>query len=157
MAVTREWRAVGRAELTIGQKLGVGGPVWDVTRMSGEGVASPVTASTVGTWAGYVADEDPAALSSAAPATAVGAKRWYAVGASDTLTGSPGGTLAVGDVLASQADPDLAFLVVAVDLVVGYVRYLVAPTAAPASAPIEPGTPLLVFSAAAGSQYLGVV
>ena len=129
MTVTREQRAIAQAELTIGRKLGLGGAAWSVIRPVGEGVSAPVALSPVGAWAGYVADEDPAQLGQAAPATAVGTKRWYAVGAGATLT--PSGALAVGDILVSVADSALAFAIAAADLVAGYARYLVTPTAAP--------------------------
>jgi len=128
MAPTREHKAIARAELTIGQKLGVGGSVWSVSRATGDGVSAPVAVATVGTWAGYVVEEDPAQLGSAAPGAAVGAKRWYAVGTSGSVVATPPAlntTLAAGDVLTSGEDAGIAFVVGAPDLVVGYVRYLV--------------------------------
>lgn len=127
---TREWRAVARAELTIARKLGVGGDAWDVTRASGDGVSTPVTTGAVGVWAGYVADEDPAALGSAAPGATVGTKRWYAVGDTEIVLPTPAGlpqALKVGNVITSQADAALTFSVAAQDTVVGYVRYLLEP------------------------------
>jgi hypothetical protein len=129
-AVSREWRAVARAEITIAQRLGVGGDAWSVTRMAGEGVASPVMAWPIGIWAGYVAEEDPATLSSAAPAASVGAKRWYAVGDTAVVLPTPPAlpaTLAIGDVIVSQSDIGLRFSIAAQDRVAGYVRYLLEP------------------------------
>jgi hypothetical protein len=130
MSATREWRAIARAEITIARKLGVGGDAWDVVRATGDGVASPVTASPVGVWAGYVADEQPAQLAQAAPSATVGAKRWYAVGDTAIVLPTPPGlpqTLAIGDVITSQADAGLRYSVAAQDTVVGYVRYLLEP------------------------------
>jgi hypothetical protein len=129
-AVTREWRAIARAELTIARKLGVGGDAWNVTRATGDGVSAPVTSAPVGVWAGYVAEEDPATLSSAAPAATVGAKKWYAVGDTAIVLPTPPAmpqTLAIGDVIASQSDIGLRYSVAAQDRVVGYVRYLLEP------------------------------
>jgi hypothetical protein len=128
--ITREHRAIARAELTIAQKLGVGGAAWDVARPSGDGVSTPVTSSAVGVWGGYVAEEDPAQLSQAAPAAAVGAKKWYAVGDTNIVLPTPPAlpqALAVGDVIVSQSDLGLRFAVAAQDRVVGYVRYLLEP------------------------------
>jgi hypothetical protein len=125
---TREQKAIARAELTIGKKLGVGGSSWSVRRATGDGVGSPVTTATVGLWAGYVVEEDPAALAAAAPGSAVGAKGWYAVGTVDTVVATPPAldtTLTAGDTLTSVADSSIVFNVGAPDLVVGYVRYLV--------------------------------
>jgi hypothetical protein len=126
-APTREWRAIAQAELEIGRMLGIGGAAWSVGRPSGEGVSAPSTTTTVGLWAGYVAEEDPAALSSAAPGATVGVKRWYAVGAGAAVVVVPPAldtTLAVGDTLTSVADSSLRFSIAAQDTVVGYVRYL---------------------------------
>jgi hypothetical protein len=122
VAPTREQKAIARAELTIGKKLGVGGAQWSVSRTTGDGVGSPVAVVAVGTWAGYVVEEDPAQLGAAAPGSAVGAKLWYAVGTAATI--APTGSLLAGDVLTSVADPSIAFALAAPDLVVGYARYL---------------------------------
>lgn len=150
MAPTREQKAIARAELTIGKKLGVGGASWSVTRATGDGVGSPVTSAIVGLWAGYVVEEDPASLGSAAPGAAVGAKAWYAVGAAATIT--PTGVLAAGDVLTSVEDPSVAFALAAPDLVVGYARYLARP-----SSPSGIAGSALQFLRVGNSQYLGVL
>jgi hypothetical protein len=129
-AVTREWRAVARAELTIARKLGVGGDAWNVTRASGDGVSAAVTSAPVGVWAGYVAEEDTTTLVNAAPAATVGAKHWYAVGDTAIVLPTPPAlpaTLAIGDVIVSQDSAALRFAVAAQDRVVGYARYLLEP------------------------------
>ena len=120
---TREQILIARAALAVGRRFGIGGTAWTVSRATGDGVSVPVTRTTVGTWTGHIVDETTTRLGSAAPDATVGAKRWYAVGASAAL--APTGALTAGDVLTSVNTPTLIFDVAAADQTTGYVRFVV--------------------------------
>jgi hypothetical protein len=114
-------RAIARAEITLGRLLGVGGGSWTITRTTGEGVSAAPTPTSVGTWAGYVADERVIGLEIASPGTPVGAKNWYGVAVSASTP------LIAGDTLASAEDTTIRYRVAAVDRVTGYARYILEP------------------------------
>jgi hypothetical protein len=118
MAVTlsREQRAIAKAELLIGRKLGVGATTWDVERLSQSGVGAATAVSGL-VWAGYVVDEaDPRAAEAAAGATVAG-QQWAAVAPESSIA------LQGDDVLVSRDRAGLRFVVTGAAVVEGYAKY----------------------------------
>lgn len=126
MALSREQKALRDAALLMGRKFGVGGSLWIVTRgTSGDGVTSAVTPTTVGTIAAFVRKVKPSQLAQALAGTAVPTASWK-------LAAEPGAPIAPAtlaasnlqaeDVISSQEDAALRFMVRDIDTDAGYVQ-----------------------------------
>lgn len=114
---------IAAGELLVGQVLGVGGALWDVSTPSGDGLSSAVGLAPAGSWAGYVYRANPPQDQASATGTPVAGAEWVAVGAAG-LT-SLAELLDAGCVLTSVDDPTLVFSITAPEPVAGFVKYQV--------------------------------
>lgn len=130
MALSREQKALRKAALLFGQKFGVGGSLWTVSAVSGNGVSGPVSAGDIGVVTAYVSQVKPSQLAQSLAGSVVPVARWDIVAAfGDPIDPA---TLSAEDLqthqeIESLSDPTLRFTIKDIDTTGGYVEGILEP------------------------------